>query len=189
MRKAVFGVLVLALVGLLVAAGIAYKELAADISAPELGAGQTSDGQTTDDQESQDEEKIEAPDFSAVDDDGDEVKLSDYFGKPIVLNFWASWCPPCKEEMPDFEKAFGEMEDVQFLMVNMTDGSRETEQLARDFIDRSEYTFPVLYDTAQQAAMGYGVRSIPTTYFIDAEGYIITGAQGKISYETLLKGI
>lgn len=137
-----------------------------------------------------DEEKMLAPDFTVYDIDGNVVRLSDYVGKPIVLNFWASWCGPCKSEMPEFEEKYKELKDeVQFLMVNMTDGSRETVDVASTFINEQGYTFPVLYDTDINAAYLYSVYSLPTTFFIDEEGYIVAYAAGAIDGEILQKGI
>ena len=134
--------------------------------------------------------KEQVPDFTVYDIDGNEVKLSDFFGKPIVLNFWASWCGPCKMEMPDFNEKFQELgNEVQFLMVNMTEGDRETVEIASEFIKAQGYTFPVFYDTAAEAAYTYGVYSLPTTYFIDAGGYAVARANSAIDGETLQKGI
>ncbi len=131
-----------------------------------------------------------APDFTVYDPEGNAYKLSDFRGRPVVLNFWASWCGPCKQEMPDFNTAYGELgEDIHFLMVNLTDGSQETTDSASSFIAGTDYTFPVYYDTSSEAAMAYGVYSIPTTYFIDAEGYAIAQATGAINAETLQRGI
>lgn len=133
---------------------------------------------------------IKAPDFVVYDADGQEVRLSDYFGKPIVLNFWASWCGPCQMEMPDFQEKYLSLGDeINFLIVNMTDGDRETVETASAFIEAQGYTFPVFYDTASSAAITYSVYSLPTTYFIDADGNAIAQATGAIDAETLQKGI
>ena len=130
-----------------------------------------------------------APDFAVYDSSGRKVNLSDYIGKPIVLNFWASWCGPRQSEMPDFHEKYLELGDeIHFLMVNMT-GGRETLSSAKAFISEKGYTFPVFYDTDSDAAMTYNVYSLPTTYFIDAEGYLIAQATGAISANTLQKGI
>ncbi len=130
------------------------------------------------------------PDFTVYDLEGNAVKLSDYFGKPIVLNFWASWCGPCRSEMPHFEEKYLALkDDITFLMVNVTDNSRETVEVASNFIAESGYTFPVLYDTASNAAIAYGVTSLPTTYFIDAAGNGVAQAVGAIDADTLQRGI
>lgn len=130
-----------------------------------------------------------APDFTVYDGEGNEVRLYDYIGKPIVLNFWASWCGPCQMEMPDFQEKYLEIgEQVQFLMINMT-GGRETLDSAKEFLREKGYTFPVLYDLDGEAAMIYAAYSLPTTYFIDAEGHAIARAVGAIDAATLQQGI
>ena len=115
-----------------------------------------------------------APDFQVMDKDGNTVKLSDFRGKPVVLNFWATWCPPCKAELPDFDEAAAAYGDeVTFLMVNLTDGSRDTVSGVKAFVSDNGYTFPVYFDTTYSAANAYRVSSIPTTYLINEAGEIV----------------
>ena len=135
-------------------------------------------------------EDVLAPDFTVYDKDGNEVRLSDFFGKPIVLNFWASWCGPCQYEMPDFDEKYKELgSEVNFVMVNMTDGQRETVDTASAFIEEKGYSFPVLFDSDSEAALSYGAYSLPTTFFIDADGHVIAQAVGAIDADTLQRGI
>ena len=180
-KKTTLIVLALALAVFLMGASVLYKTLTESIDADQLATEATEETEA---------ELMQAPDFTVYDIDGNEVKLSDFFGKPIVVNFWASWCGPCKMEMPDFNEKYLEIgNEVTFLMVNMTDGSRETVDIASAFIAEQGYTFPVYYDTASSAASTYGVYSLPTTFFIDADGHAIAQATGAIDASTLQRGI
>ena len=184
-NKKGFFTLLLVFVVILAAAGVLYG-MYGDTPMPDQLAVQT----TPPAQEQQEQTLHAAPDFTVYDGDGNAVHLSDFKGKPVVLNFWASWCGPCKMEMPDFNEKHQQLgEDVQFLMINLTDGTTETVEGASAFIASQGYTFPVFYDTSSMAAAMYGISAIPATFFIDAEGHAIAQATGAISGETLQQGI
>lgn len=135
----------------------------------------------------EDIKKNTAPDFTVLDKDGNTVRLSDKFGKPVVINFWATWCPPCKQELPDFDKLCKEYGDrVVFMMVNLTDGYRDTVDGTKRFVSGKGYTFPVYFDTKDNAASAYNVSSIPQTTFIDAKGNIYTTRIGAMN-EAMLR--
>ncbi|MCL2043366.1 MAG: TlpA family protein disulfide reductase [Treponema sp.] len=131
-----------------------------------------------------------APDFSMTDWDGNMVKLSDFSGKPVVVNFWASWCPPCVEEMPDFNRVYRELgSEVHFLMVNLVDGQRETVEIAKRFITGNGFSFPVFFDTGREGSRAYGIRAIPTTLFINKDGNVSAIDRGMINENTLRRRI
>lgn len=116
-----------------------------------------------------------------------EVLKSDI---PVLVDFWASWCGPCKSEMPDFEKMYKKYDnDIEFMMVNMTDGGQETKENAKNFIKLEEYKFPVYYDVNMSAGRAYNVMSIPATYFINKDGKIVAYANGAIDESAIKDGI
>ncbi|MFP3510171.1 redoxin domain-containing protein [Peribacillus sp. SIMBA_075] len=112
-----------------------------------------------------------APDFTLKTLDGKQVELSDYKGKKVMLNFWATWCPPCKKEMPDMEKYTQQAgDDVVILAVNI-----DPENDVQGFVEDNgiSFTIPLDSQSAKEAVNDrYKISSIPTTYFIDKEGII-----------------
>lgn len=128
-------------------------------------------------------------DFTVSDQNQKGIALSYYLGKPVIVNFWASWCPPCKAEMPEFNKLASKYSNDQLviLMVNMTDGQRETVSTASKYISDNRYNLNVLFDSDGEAATKYNVTSIPRTLFINKDGYIISDYSGQITSDELDK--
>lgn len=130
-----------------------------------------------------------APDFTVKDLEGNNVRFSSLFGKPIVLNFWATWCSPCRMELPDFEEMYAEYGGkVQFMMVNVEGGSASIGDINR-FIKDNGFAFPVYFDATNLAAEAYNLSGIPMSYFIDTEGNIVSMHRGLISKKQLEKEI
>ena len=131
-------------------------------------------------------ETAEAPDFTVYDGEGRALSLSSLRGKPVLVNFWASWCGPCKSELPDLETAFLKYGDkVDFLLVNLTDGYRDTVDGVKAFLEETGYTFPVYYDTDESAALACGVSSIPTTVLVSPEGNLLHTQIGAMTGDTI----
>ena len=197
-----FILLLLGLVALLMVATIGYRMLLERYSPQELSFSTTdkanfskedndstehttSNATTTDDGTS-----TKVPDFTVYDLEGNAVSLYDCLDKPVVLNFWATWCGPCQMEMPFFDKMYQQYSNqVTFLMVNVTDGSRDTVESVTSFYKDSGYTFPIYFDTTLEAAMTYGAYSIPLTFFIDTEGQLLYNQMGALSEEALAQCI
>jgi peroxiredoxin len=127
-----------------------------------------------------------APDFALTTSDGASLRLSDLRGKVVLLNFWATWCPPCKAEMPDLDalhREYGPAHDFVVLGVDM----EETATEVQDFASRSHITFPLLLDEeGVVSAQLYAVRSLPTSMIIDREGRIRDAWIGQIAKEAML---
>ena len=132
------------------------------------------------------------PDFTVVNNEGEEVSISEFKGKKVIINFWASWCPPCVEEMPEFQLLHDELdpEETVLLAINLTDGQRETKTLANNFLAENNLDMNVLYDTQGNAFYEFNVSSIPQTFFLDEEGtvqYSILGMTNKTTLDAVLE--
>lgn len=121
-------------------------------------------------------------DFSLKDLSGDTKQLSDYRGKVVFLNFWATWCGPCRTEMPSMERLYNTLKSKGFEIVAVNQGERE--KTVSRFITDYDLTFDVLLDGSQEIGSMYGARSIPTTYLIDRNGMILGMAVGGREWDT-----
>ncbi len=117
------------------------------------------------------EGNIAAVDFSAPALDGETRRLSDYRGEFVFLNFWATWCPPCREEMPSMEYLRSELADEPFRIIAVN--LQENSSVVRQFIEENDFRFPVLLDSSGRVATNYGVRGLPTSYFISPSGTVL----------------
>ena len=130
---------------------------------------------------------FEAPEFSLKSQTGETMSTLDYLGKPLVINLWASWCPPCRAEMPAMERIYQEYKDegLEILAVNITtqDSKQEAVQFARDL----GISFPILFDESGIVSQTYHLQALPTTFFIDEIGVIREVVIGGPMSETLLR--
>ncbi|MDD3839741.1 MAG: TlpA disulfide reductase family protein [Clostridia bacterium] len=134
--------------------------------------------------------KTQAPDFELTTLEGEVVKLSDYRGKVVMLNFWATWCGYCTVEMPEIQQAHEKyQQDLQVLAVNLTTSEKNGVQDVVDYIDKEGYTFTVPLDEQGVSTTMYGVRGIPVTYFIDKQGYVAFSHPGPMTKEQIEKYI
>jgi len=123
-----------------------------------------------------------AQDFVATGLDGSKTALSSLKGKIVLLNFWATWCPPCKAEMPSIEALWKATKGKAFTILALSDGESPSDVSA--FIKKNGYTYPVFVDPAGSVPQRYGVQGIPTTYVIDKKGMVIARVIGGIEYNS-----
>ncbi len=132
------------------------------------------------------EQGNEAPNFTLSAFEGEALTLADYRGKKVLINMWASWCPPCKAEMPDMQQFYQkhQADGIEVLSINLTEAENNKEDVSA-FISDYEITFPVALDEKSQVADQYQVTTIPTTYIVDSAGNIERKIVGPMTYEMM----
>ena len=148
-------------------------------------------------EQSQEDGKIKALDFTLYDQYGNTHTLSEYEGKTVFLNIWATWCPPCKQEMPYIEELYKEYnlnkEDVVILgLASPYLGKEGSKEDIKEFLNSNKYTFPVVFDENADLIYSYGIQAFPTTFVIDKEGYIaqyVPGGMTKEIMKTLIESV
>lgn len=127
-----------------------------------------------------------APDFALQTLEGKSITLSSLKGKKVILNFWASWCPPCRQEMPDMEKFYKENNngEIEILAVNLTDAEKSRADVPT-FMKTNGITFPVVLDEKGKVGQLYNVSSIPASFIIDSKGVIQKKLVGPMTYESM----
>ncbi|KML28784.1 peroxiredoxin family protein [Rossellomorea marisflavi] len=178
-------ILSLALIGVLIAIFLVNfvrhqqdqkeKEAAAQLASESMDLSDVEKGLSKGDQ---------PPDFTLTTLEGKEVRLSDYKGQKVILNFWATWCPPCKAEMPHMEDYYQEEPDAEILAVNLT-SQEHVDGAAQKFVDGYKITFPVLLDEDGAVGDAYSIITIPTTFMIDSKGIIQHKILGPMNQEMM----
>ncbi len=130
---------------------------------------------------------FKAPDFTLNTPTGESYTLSDLYGRPILINFWASWCGPCREEMPAMQKLWEEYEEQGFIVLAINTTHQDNYQDAVDFASQLNLTFPILMDIDGHVSALYQLRATPTSLFVDREGIIQEVVLGGPMAEALLR--
>lgn len=182
--KKILGLSLVGLLIILLAIGVVQRQAEEKQSAERLNEGSDVEFLPTDEGLAKGET---APDFELTTLDGETARLSDYKGKKVILNFWASWCPPCRAEMPDMQKYYEDQadeENVEILAVNLTTEDRGMDKITA-FIEEFNLTFPVPMDSEGDIGKLYQAAAIPTTYMIDTEGKVRNKIVGPMSEQMM----
>ncbi|MDA8353906.1 MAG: TlpA disulfide reductase family protein [Firmicutes bacterium] len=187
-RHVLIGVIILAAAGAAVWTAVEPKsDQTASGSEQAVSRSEETEGQGGDHSESKTHGAIRegspAPDFTLKTLQGEKVSLSDNGGKPTIINFWASWCGPCREEMPLLQKAYEQYGDqVNFRLINTGDGKITMD----DYLKKQDFTFPILRDESGEVADDYQIINIPQTFIVDEQGQVIKRVMGTLSEEELM---
>ena len=175
------------------AASGAAKEAASQESAAAASAS-SQDASKEETPEAADPDRLPALDFYLFDQFGHLHTLAEYEGKVIFLNFWMTWCPPCRQEMPSIQKLYEEYsadENAEVVILGVAGpgyANEGGENSVKNFLTENNYTYPVLMDTEGKLFQGYGIFSFPTTYMIDKQGNVFGYISGGLS-ETMMRNI
>lgn len=185
MKKVLFGLLLIAMIGFALIEYIATQsgETGTSTNIPVISSN--TDVEIAETNELGNRRGNIAPDFSLETLEGEVLSLSDFKGKKVFLNFWATWCPPCRAEMPDIQK-FSEDEDVVVLAINLTH-TEDSLTTVDTFIQDRGFTFPVLIDKNGEVAELFRVQAYPTSYMIDSNGTIQYIALGALNYDLMVR--
>ena len=168
MKKSILGFSMLALLVLLFVMNLLEDD---NVSETALTSSAQTANETEEEQVEVSSERKAAQDFTLTTLQGEQVTLSDYKGKTVLLNFWASWCEPCKEEMPDMQRFSEKHPDIAVLAVNLTTMDLGIDDV-KQFVHYFGLTFPILLDEADVVGQQYNILTIPTSYIIDPEGKV-----------------
>ncbi|MFD1031219.1 peroxiredoxin family protein [Metaplanococcus flavidus] len=189
--KKILGLSLVGILIILLAVGIVQRNAAEKQATDRLNEGSAVEFLPTDEGLAKGET---APDFELTTLDGQTARLSDYKGKKVILNFWATWCPPCRAEMPDMQEYYeeqAEKENVEILAVNLTTEDRGMDKI-NAFTEEFSLTFPIPMDTEGEIGELYQAAAIPTSYMIDTEGRVqnkIVGPMNKQMMEDFIENM
>lgn len=139
-----------------------------------------------------DNDKVLVPDFALLTSANETIRLSDYRGQVVVLNFWASRCPPCRTEMPEFQELHTELAEsgeAVLLLLNQIDGRSETVESGTNYLANNKLTMTNLFDYGTVGTQIFGIPGLPTTVVIDSEGYLSSYVVGSTTKATVLQMI
>lgn len=130
---------------------------------------------------------FQAPDFTLLDRNAHAVTLSDFRGQAVLINLWASWCGPCRAEMPAIQSVYDEFKDEGFVVLAVNATNQDSQGAAIRFADELNLTFPMLFDADGRMSNDYQLRALPSTFFVDAKGNIAEVVIGGPMAEALLR--